>query len=812
MAPASAPRAIWLLARLKLLRLRNQTALIGRRLQKAGASRQASAGKKRGGWLVAALIVSLMLFGFYNMAIQAVRNLHCRLDGVVCPKGEAAQRTVADLIAAAPFSPAVTGGLTLMLGLLVLVSFLIQVSNREAAGQDSDLEWLVTLPFSRTWLLLARLCERSLTNAAGWLAFTPLCLAIAWDSGLRWSAPLLAVGFALPLLLLAALCWTLIDTGLRLSLAPSAMRNLQALLSVLVTPLMLVPLSFGASVPIAFQFAWARALPAWMAWSPPGLVVQAINAHDLSRALVLTALLLGQVALLVVLGLGVLRYQLRHGVVASGARESGRAHSASGRATMPTLVQEAGQAAQSGQAAMAAPRPAAPSGAGGLFARLSAVQRRELRLLGRDRNFLMQSLVVPIVILASQLLFNGHIGNIAELAARPGLMAAVAFGLGVQVLMMSAMATLNREGGALWLLFTFPLPIEQVLKEKAQLWAVLSLAYACCVLLAGLWAAPSAHGWHSVGLLLLVLLGMPIYAFIAVALGVFAADPQAQDARMRLRPTYVYLYMLLSSLYVYGLVAGRWWHGPVIVVLVATLAYALWQKARDQLPYLLDPQVAPPARVSASDGLIAATLFFVLQGLFGLLSGSGSGAPDMAEVVMAFAGAGLLTYLLMRYSYWRNKTQGVPTVLGPPGGRAAAAGAALRWGCALGAAVAVAGLAYLYLLRHVDLGQGALPAVPLVKAARLWLLALTVLAAPLCEEFIFRGLIFGGLRRSMGAWPAIFGSAAIFAVVHPPLAMLPVFMVGIVAGLAYERSKVLLAPMLVHAIYNAAVVASQLFF
>jgi hypothetical protein len=37
----------------------------------------------------------------------------------------------------------------------------------------------------------------------------------------------------------------------------------------------------------------------------------------------------------------------------------------------------------------------------------------------------------------------------------------------------------------------------------------------------------------------------------------------------------------------------------VFVVLTA-LAAALWQKARDEMPYLLDPAASPPARVSAS--------------------------------------------------------------------------------------------------------------------------------------------------------------------------------------------------------------------
>ena len=85
-----------------------------------------------------------------------------------------------------------------------------------------------------------------------------------------------------------------------------------------------------------------------------------------------------------------------------------------------------------------------------------------------------------------------------------------------------------------------------------------------------------------------------------------------------------------------------------------------------------------------------------------------------------------------------------------------------------------------------------------------------MIAAPIFEEFIFRGLIFGGLRRTVGLLPAVAASAAIFAVVHPPMSTLPVFALGVCTAIAYERTNVLLAPMLVHAIYNLCVLGYQL--
>jgi len=205
--------------------------------------------------------------------------------------------------------------------------------------------------------------------------------------------------------------------------------------------------------------------------------------------------------------------------------------------------------------------------------------------------------------------------------------------------------------------------------------------------------------------------------------------------------------------------------------------------------------------VSASDGLIAATGFFIVQAIIALLMMRGEAAPTPQVMTVAFGAAGLLVYAMMRFIYWRAKTTEVPVVAWRanwlPAVRMAAAP------CALACAVA---LAYLYALRywHVDI-----PAGTLLPGGRLWLIALAVVAAPLCEEFIFRGLIYGGLRRSLPVWQAVAASAAIFAVVHPPISMLPVFVVGLCTAWTYERSKTLLAPMLVHAVYNAVIMLHQ---
>src|SRR5262249_38340204 len=91
----------------------------------------------------------------------------------------------------------------------------------------------------------------------------------------------------------------------------------------------------------------------------------------------------------------------------------------------------------------------------------------------------------------------------------------------------------------------------------------------------------------------------------------------------------------------------------------------------------------------------------------------------------------------------------------------------------------------------------------------IWILLLVVVGAPVFEEFIFRGLIFGGVRRTLGLTASVIASAAIFAVVHPPLSGGPVFGLGVAAALVYERTRLLVGAAAAHAVYNALVVGYQ---
>lgn len=86
----------------------------------------------------------------------------------------------------------------------------------------------------------------------------------------------------------------------------------------------------------------------------------------------------------------------------------------------------------------------------------------------------------------------------------------------------------------------------------------------------------------------------------------------------------------------------------------------------------------------------------------------------------------------------------------------------------------------------------------------LWLFVLGAVAAPIAEEFLFRGLLYPLLRNKVSVAVAVGVSAFAFAFVHflPPL--IPALLVmGVVLALLVERFKSLYPAMVVHALNNA---------
>ncbi len=90
------------------------------------------------------------------------------------------------------------------------------------------------------------------------------------------------------------------------------------------------------------------------------------------------------------------------------------------------------------------------------------------------------------------------------------------------------------------------------------------------------------------------------------------------------------------------------------------------------------------------------------------------------------------------------------------------------------------------------------------------MIGMAVVAAPIAEEAMFRGLVYGALRQRMPAIFAMVIQAATFALGHAfgPAGMASVLVAGLILGVFYTWRRSLLASILLHAAVNALAMAA----
>lgn len=87
---------------------------------------------------------------------------------------------------------------------------------------------------------------------------------------------------------------------------------------------------------------------------------------------------------------------------------------------------------------------------------------------------------------------------------------------------------------------------------------------------------------------------------------------------------------------------------------------------------------------------------------------------------------------------------------------------------------------------------------------RLALIIMAVIVAPIAEEFLFRGYLYGVLRHFAGRLPAILLTSLLFAAVHLHApSFLGLALLAVILSLLYEQTGSLWANICVHATFNA---------
>lgn len=680
--------------------------------------------------------------------------------------------------AVAENSPLMVRVVGLFLFLFALSALLVElgIRNMDLGRVEWDLAWLFTLPVRARTVFAAKVTTYAISAIFLWMFVAPFLLAAFFSAGYgAWSVPL-ALGCALCIGFVLASLRVSVEVWLRKHFSRNGIRNFQALASVAGTLVLVVCYLPTGRVAVIDRVAQILSgAPGWAFWQPFSLPAFLCGA-GVSRLAVGSAI----VAFAVLVPLGVTRFLAERAVRSGLLREPGPYSGV--RAVSKTVRRHD---------------------------KVRSIVAKDARLLLRNRAFFVQTLVLPLMLIG----FNFAVNPVLLHSAVSDFdyASALAFGVGAFIL-LAVPAVIAAEGKSLWLLFTFPQKISRMLTRKAWFWAGVASIYTMAILILSV----VRRGWSGQEAALgfaLALGGVVIYAWVALGLSVLMSDPLETEAQHRTRPELSMLYLALVGMYGVVMFLPSLHSKIVMVVLSSLLAYSIWEEAKRRMPLLLDPTSLPPHQIGVGDGVIAAYAFFATQGLVLLAFHYKHSVPVARDLVVIYSLAGFLVTITTLYAFKRLRVPDLLRSIGlrRPEGSVRCVRRAVITGVGWGAAAASFG--FLYLLGIVlvgpfwGVGRDAMRLFVLGGVGGLWwLLALMLVAAPLFEEYIFRGLLFKALRRTLRPSLAIPASAAIFAMVHSPASALPVFVLGLAAALSFERSGLLVAPIAAHCTYNAGII------
>jgi len=445
------------------------------------------------------------------------------------------------------------------------------------------------------------------------------------------------------------------------------------------------------------------------------------------------------------------------------------------------------------------------SGGRGLLAG-KPLYRKELLWFWRDKGAVVQAVLIPLTIASFQVfnlrgLLNSAVGSWNGICG-------AAIICGTYFLIVLGPRSLASEGGALWIATTWPQGMEDLLKAKARLWWMLSNAVVALMLLAAGFMFP-ADWWR----ISLVAVGWLFFGrSLAEKTVTLATAPSSSGEPEPPAKGRTWAAMLGTLAFSSGVITGTWSIAIMGVVFSSLTAAAMWQNFRARLPFLFDPwsEKLPQAPTLMHAMIGIAGMVEVISLVTGITVGFG-GSDQLWKIrVIAYGCVGLLAWIIMHRflsgrdvsaaSIWRwhGKKPLAETALAYT--RAALTGAAL------------AGLAVLYLmaLRALPITHDFMVVQDKMRSAsqadHLGIILLAVGMAPFAEEYFFRGLLYRALDREWGGWRALVGSAAYFAIYHPPLSWLPVFALGACSAWSFRKSGLLGPCVIMHMVYNAIIV------
>jgi membrane protease YdiL (CAAX protease family) len=477
----------------------------------------------------------------------------------------------------------------------------------------------------------------------------------------------------------------------------------------------------------------------------------------------------------------------------------------------------------SGNVSRADSGPSIPRTGATRFGR-NPLYKKEFLWFIRDRSAIVQTILIPLTVAGYQIFNLRTLLSHAQGAWNYLCGAGILFG--TYFLWILGPKSLSSEGTALWIALTWPRGLESLLKAKAWLWSLISSGMVALVLCYAAFLYPAnilqialvGAGWFLFGH------SMAEKSVTLVTVPSSSGEPQKIS---RGRQWGASLGMLTFAI---GVLTQQWHVAMMGIVYSYITAAAMWENFRARLPYLYDPwseRVPPPPTLMHA--MIAISILVEVGAIFtGILIAFAG--PENIAIAQAIGYAfcamgvsiGLWSFLSDRgvslKDVWQwptnPRTEGesrASQVLSNTsridGSRVGTFLRLFLIGATGGVLLGVFAHVYLAFLQHFPAiaeilrkSQEQLARIPNLRVSY----AITaVVFAPFAEEYLFRGLLFRALDREWGGWRAVIGSAAFFAVYHPPLAWAPVSLLGIANALVFKKTGRLAPAVLLHMVYNA---------
>ena len=668
-----------------------------------------------------------------------------------------------------------------ILGFLSIIAFIaltfINLAGRnEHLGEvEWSMEWLFSFPVPTTSLFMIKVFEYALFSPFQWFIYFPLHTVVFMGLGIVWwQAAIIGFFCALYLSFLLASIKLVCEIWIRLNMSRSMIKNLQALFTLLgITALMSV-----------FFLANARTIPVFIIQ-----IIEKLPFSYLNFPITLPLkLFFGRIdffALLYIIicqiTIPLLCLLIAKKLVSNGLLKSSSVFQ--GVRTKKTDKKDSKKSIFRG------------------------VIGKDLKHLWRDKNHMVQTLFVPLILIIYNLFITPDL--LKNIMSEFNSIAVLAFVIGSYTFIYGCFQVLNIEQQSLWLLFTFPSGIKKILKKKIVMWAFIGLVYPTVIIVAGYVMVP--FNLYMIPMTFIVFAALFLYAFISGGIGILSTNPTEIETTKRIDPGGSMGYLFLLMIFAVTLYLYNFWNIMVMMFLLSVMVFAIWQKVDDFIPFMLDPTNAPVQKIDLKTGMISVFMFFFLQQVLRFCYMNSSWTLPQ-QVTASYFTAGMIVILGLCYSLFRQK---VKDILIKTGLKSGLAGNLKRVyifkSFFAGICMSVVGVAYLKIIDVLGLflterNMFMENAGKNLSGSFFWVVILYVFLAPFIEEFLFRGIIYQGLRRSASLRVSIVCSAVIFALVHNIVAIIPVFLLGVVTAYFFEKTNWLLPSIIIHMIYNAVII------